>query len=907
MANATRAHALALRDYIVEHHGGSILGCDYGTTFLRDHPGHAGVKTKDLCKQHPDVLERFGEGIGCGIRACGHFSGGATWKSSVDAQTGRTYYYNSVTRATSWTKPAELTTKAKRDSDVSSTANTATAPPKKKRTVVELKAELVARDLDTTGKKKVLVARLEAADDAAAGSPPAAEATADAAPVAEAEATLKAIRIVELKVGSGKPPPPTPYQSVTTLEDFDACLDAMAGAGEVVLALDTNGGPDAFALVQVALCVASAVPFRIDLFELERSIEHSALCECVQRLLTAPGPLKLIHDCHDTARLLSSHFGATDLVGVLDVQLVHEMWTAKHQDDGVAQFASSFADVLKAHALDCLHSPQSRPGERTGALLKGWRGDDGFRAAIDAIGDGALEVLKRASTARWRSAAAATDGGRSIGFDAKHRLRSGELMRALSARDLDLNGEIDSNSDKLCPDNLNGTGEIDSNPDTSGGGGGIVLEGHVCQQRRRLGAVVWKKLWMVVTSTNVSIYKKADMATRHYTFSRGSVRAELVDTGLVLHPAGEEAVHLRAAEDGPASGDWFVAVGSSLGTEPSVDTDLKSLLALLPPETSALLEAEPNNELRDIVFDLGRPAHAIFSSHSQSNRVVALGAAPVTRQQLVDLTCGLEFGPDNRSGIDGCLHRISAMRNLQHVIYGVTMRVGRSVTGNVERARDVLLGSTGRSVLVLGGPGSGKTTIIREVCQTLAEDGRNNVVIIDTSNEIAGDGDLPHASVGLARRMMVPDLPAQARVMVEALQNHTPDVIVVDEIGRSPEVEAARTVKQRGVRLFGSAHGDLRSLVKNAPLRGLIGGVTTVTLGDEEAKRSNQGSKQRAERGGAPVFDVVIEITAGEFNSWRVVTDVAAAVDAILRGDKYDYQHRIRRPDGDLRLVLGRG
>jgi stage III sporulation protein SpoIIIAA len=189
---------------------------------------------------------------------------------------------------------------------------------------------------------------------------------------------------------------------------------------------------------------------------------------------------------------------------------------------------------------------------------------------------------------------------------------------------------------------------------------------------------------------------------------------------------------------------------------------------------------------------------------------------------------------------------------------------------------------------------------VREVTRLLAE--RCNVCIVDTSNEIAGDGDIPHPCVGHARRMMVRSLDRQCAVMIECVQNHTPEVMVIDEIGRSTEVEAARTCKNRGVRLIASAHGDLRSLIKNPKIRGLIGGIQSVTLGDEQAKveaqkrNSTEISKTKTERGGPPTFDIIVELSRGEHHSWRVIPDVAEAVDCILRGEEYCAQRRTRDP-----------
>lgn len=177
---------------------------------------------------------------------------------------------------------------------------------------------------------------------------------------------------------------------------------------------------------------------------------------------------------------------------------------------------------------------------------------------------------------------------------------------------------------------------------------------------------------------------------------------------------------------------------------------------------------------------------------------------------------------------------------------------------------------------------------------------KNNVFVVDTSNEIAGDGAVPHPCIGDARRMMVQSLPKQADVMIECVQNHTPAVMVIDEIGRTREVFAAQTSKNRGVRMIASAHGDLRSLMRNKDLRGLIGGLETVTLGDAEAKelQKKTGSKtiqkSLTKRSASPIFDVIIELKRNRLHEWHVVTNVGKAVDDILLGEKYDIQKRMR-------------
>jgi stage III sporulation protein SpoIIIAA len=330
---------------------------------------------------------------------------------------------------------------------------------------------------------------------------------------------------------------------------------------------------------------------------------------------------------------------------------------------------------------------------------------------------------------------------------------------------------------------------------------------------------------------------------------------------------------------------------------------------MLPEEFSNDLDGK-TLDLSDINLDKGRKPHAWIKGER-----IFLGAAE-RRVESSDLEAVVErlggFGSDNRAGLDGQLHRISAIRNRQEDIIGLTMRIGRHVTGNAFMISDLLFGDTSRSILFMGEPGSGKTTVVREATRLLAE--RANVCIVDTSNEIAGDGDIPHDCVGYARRMMVPTLDQQSKVMIECVQNHTPEVMVIDEIGRSTEVEAARTCKQRGVRLIASAHGDLRKLIKNANLRGLIGGVETVTLGDvqakEEAKRLNKPygssiSKLKAQRSGAPTFDAIVELRRGALHEWRVVLQVADAVDKVLEGGTYMAQLRTRDPTtGGIKLVL---
>lgn len=340
-----------------------------------------------------------------------------------------------------------------------------------------------------------------------------------------------------------------------------------------------------------------------------------------------------------------------------------------------------------------------------------------------------------------------------------------------------------------------------------------------------------------------------------------------------------------------------------LATQPPiVSDDVKTLIDLLPSDLSRDLPDSRFflDDLSDIVLDNGRQPSAWSGG---KRKALGDGDCVVTTAHMSSIINKLGgFGEDNRACLEEQLHRISAVRNRQNNIIGLTMRVGRHVLGAAVMISDLLFADPTKSILFLGGPGSGKTTIVRDATRLLAE--RYNTVIVDTSNEIAGDGDIPHPCVGQARRMMVPSIREQGKVMVECVQNHTPDVMVIDEIGRPAEVSAARTCKQRGVRLVASAHGDLRMLVKNNELQGLVGGITTVIIGDGEAREEMQrrqeggGSLQklRTERTGEPVFDIIVELRKGVYHEWHVVLDTGKAVDRIIEGRQYRRQRRVRNP-----------
>jgi stage III sporulation protein SpoIIIAA len=329
-----------------------------------------------------------------------------------------------------------------------------------------------------------------------------------------------------------------------------------------------------------------------------------------------------------------------------------------------------------------------------------------------------------------------------------------------------------------------------------------------------------------------------------------------------------------------------------------VTDDLDRLLAVLPDSVVAALRPEPaRDQLLEVVLDLGRVPEARYPG-----RAVSLGGQPVQRADLAAVVERLgEFGGDNRAGIGRTLHRISAIRNRRGEIVGLTCRVGRAVFGTVVMVRDLL--DSGQSLLLMGRPGVGKTTALREIARVLADELEQRVVVIDTSNEIAGDGDIPHPAIGRARRMQVARPELQHQVMIEAVENHMPEVIVIDEIGTELEAQAARTIAERGVMLVATAHGNaLANLIKNPTLADLVGGIQSVTLGDEEA-RSRRTQKTVLERAAEPTFPLAVEMHSRQ--RWLVHGDVAATVDALLRGQPARPQVRQLAGDGRMQVQDG--
>ncbi|HJX03371.1 MAG TPA: AAA family ATPase [Dehalococcoidia bacterium] len=324
-----------------------------------------------------------------------------------------------------------------------------------------------------------------------------------------------------------------------------------------------------------------------------------------------------------------------------------------------------------------------------------------------------------------------------------------------------------------------------------------------------------------------------------------------------------------------------------------ITDELGALLEVLPREARQNLLHTSGDGLIEIILDLGRLPEARYTQ-----KELILSEQEITRDDVDYVVSRIgQFSGDNRAGIERTLHRISAIRNREGKIIGLTCRVGRAIFGTVKIIQDLV--ETGKSVLLLGRPGIGKTTMLREIARVMADDLKKRVVVVDTSNEIAGDGDIPHPAIGHARRMQVPFPTMQHAVMIEAVENHMPEVIIIDEIGTSLEADAARTIAERGVQLIGTAHGNtLENLMMNPTLSDLVGGIQSVTLGDEEARRRHT-QKSILERKAPPTFSILVEMQ--ERDRVLVHPDVVEAVDSILKNTRRRAEIRWIAEDGSIK------
>jgi stage III sporulation protein SpoIIIAA len=333
-----------------------------------------------------------------------------------------------------------------------------------------------------------------------------------------------------------------------------------------------------------------------------------------------------------------------------------------------------------------------------------------------------------------------------------------------------------------------------------------------------------------------------------------------------------------------------------MSSEQTVIDNLEEFLPLMPPAVQAALRGQGDlHDLLEVVIDLGRPIEARFT-----HGYVLLSEAPADLQDIGYVVERIgQFDRDNRAGVERTLHRISAIRNRLGDVVGLTCRLGRAVYGTIDIIRDVV--ETGANILLLGRPGVGKTTKLREVARVLADDFGKRVIVVDTNNEIAGDGDIPHPAIGRARRMQVPNSEQQHDVMIEAVENHMPEVIIIDEIGTAADTFASRTIAERGVQLIGTAHGnDLGNVMSNPTLSDLIGGIQAVTLGDEEAKRRGT-QKTVLERKAPPTFDTIIELR--DLHTLAIHHDVADTVDALLQSRTVRSEVRQRQSEGGYAVV----
>lgn len=326
-----------------------------------------------------------------------------------------------------------------------------------------------------------------------------------------------------------------------------------------------------------------------------------------------------------------------------------------------------------------------------------------------------------------------------------------------------------------------------------------------------------------------------------------------------------------------------------------IHSDLEKLIQILPSYIKENIQNHRNKtRLLEIIIDIGRRPEGrfLYGTEYLSDKIVSWQDLDYALKRLGTFT------NENRAGIKQTLHRISCIKNRQGVIVGLTYRIGRCIIGSLSIIRDLLESTS--SLLILGKPGIGKTTLIREISRVLSDEGQKRVVIIDTANEIAGDSDIPHIGIGRARRMQVSKSENQHHVMKEAIENHMPQVIIVDEIGTELEALTARTMAEKGVQFIGTAHGNsLENLIKNPVLSELIGGIQSVTLSDDEARRRGT-QKTVLERKTLPAFQVAIELN--DKNFWTIHETLEDSIDNFLQGLQPKLQTRTINNQGNIKI-----
>ncbi len=316
---------------------------------------------------------------------------------------------------------------------------------------------------------------------------------------------------------------------------------------------------------------------------------------------------------------------------------------------------------------------------------------------------------------------------------------------------------------------------------------------------------------------------------------------------------------------------------------------IATLFDIFPAKIVKLLQNIDNEKLIEVICDIDRPLIARYLDGSEIELAYTITAKDL--QAISTNRLLTAFTANNRCGIDKTLHRIACIRGKDgQSILGLTIRIGRILTPQIDLIADII--DTGESVLFLGKPAAGKTTKLRECADYLSTEGGKRVIIIDSCNEIGGEGNVPHFAVGRARRMPIPQGKKQYEIMLEAVESHNPQVLIIDEISTREEAMACKTIGERGIQLLASAHGErIENLIKNPAINTIIGGAASVTVGDKEASKT--GNKVVLKREFMPVFSHIIELTS--YKEVQIHSNLEKAVDMFFNGSKFNPEVRISR------------